>query len=116
MLQCTGGVGCHCVCPWDVAATRTLQRQSKKVLLRRKHLLHFGIFATIWIPGGAAIAQPGGPYKVADVDGDSNLDVVTANYQARSCTLLMGVGDGTFENEITTPKGLRLCDDKWGPD
>ena len=53
---------------------------------------------------------------VADVDGDGNLDVVTANYQARSCTLLMGVGDGTFENGITTPKGLRLRDGKWGPE
>jgi hypothetical protein len=87
------------------------------MLLLKKLLLSFGIFATIWIPGGA-IAQTGGPYKVAvaDVNGDGNLDVVTANYQARSCTLLMGVGDGTFENGITTPKGLRLRDGKWGPE
>ena len=49
---------------------------------------------------------------MADVDGDGNLDVVTAKYQARSCTLLMDVGDRTFENGITTPKGLRLRDGK----
>ena len=50
-----------------------------------------------------------------DVNSDGNLDRVTGNYQARSYTLLMGIGDGTFENTITIPKGLRLRDGKWGP-
>lgn len=50
---------------------------------------------------------------LADVNGDGNLDIVTANYQARSYSLLIGIGDGTFESAITKPAGLRLRDGQW---
>lgn len=33
---------------------------------------------------------------IGDVDGDGNLDIVTANYTSYSASLLRGAGDGTF--------------------
>ena len=50
---------------------------------------------------------------VADVNGDEILDVVTANYQARSISVLKGKGDGTFENAVTTARGLTLNNGQW---
>jgi len=50
---------------------------------------------------------------VADVDLDGHLDIVTANYQDRSISILRGVGDGTFHPAVTNPKGLTRQAGKW---
>lgn len=47
---------------------------------------------------------------VADVNSDGILDVVTANYQERSISLLQGKGDGTFEAAITTSRSIIMED------
>jgi len=44
---------------------------------------------------------------VADVDGDSKLDIVTANQTGNTVTVLLGLGDGTFapKQDFDTPMG-----------
>ena len=51
--------------------------------------------------------------RAADFNGDGTLDAVTANYRERSISVLMGVGDGTFQPAVTTPKGNRLQKGAW---
>lgn len=38
---------------------------------------------------------------VADVDGDTNLDVIVSNYYYQSNKVYLGNGDGTFQNAIS---------------
>jgi hypothetical protein len=61
-----------------------------------------------------AIKKPGtaatGPYDVAvaDLDDDGKLDIVTANYNANSFSVLLGDGSGNFALAPTTP--VASCD------
>ena len=50
---------------------------------------------------------------VLDANRDGNLDILTTNYVDKSTSLLVGKGDGTFEDAVTTFKGLRLVDRMW---
>jgi len=50
---------------------------------------------------------------VLDANRDGNLDILTTNYVDKSTSLLIGKGDGTFEDAVTTFKGLRLADRMW---
>ena len=51
-----------------------------------------------------------GPYDVAvaDLDNDGKLDIVTANYNANSFSVLLGDGTGNFALAPTTP--IASCD------
>ena len=53
---------------------------------------------------------------LCDVNGDGRLDAATANYRARSISVLVGIGDGRFQPAVTTPKGLRSQNGKWNPE
>ena len=46
-----------------------------------------------------------GPYEIAlaDIDHDGKLDIVTANYNSNSFSVLLGAGDGTFALAPSTP-------------
>ncbi len=43
---------------------------------------------------------------VADVTGDGKLDIVVANYQSNTVSVLLGNGDGTFQPQQTFATGL----------
>jgi len=49
----------------------------------------------------------------ADLNQDGYLDIVTANYQERSMSVLIGIGNGQFAESVTTAVGLRHLDGKW---
>ena len=51
-----------------------------------------------------------------DIDEDGFPDIVTANYRDRSMSLLLGVGDGSFKDTVTTSKSLRSVGGKWVPE
>src|SRR5262249_230702 len=58
-----------------------------------------------------------GPYQVAlaDVNGDGKLDIVTANYQGGTASVLLGNGVGTFQAARSfatgpTPYALAVAD------
>jgi len=75
---------------------------NKKVLLMKKQLLSFAIFATIWIPGGVAIGQTGGLYKVAvaDLTGDGIVDLALAYHAVGLVTVEQGDGQGRFKSLV----------------
>ena len=52
---------------------------------------------------------------VFDANRDGNLDILTTNYRDQSTSLLVGKGNGTFEDSITQFKGLQLADGQWVP-
>ena len=79
-------------------------------------------FASIFLNQGNAVFNQRTDYKtglgnygiaVGRLNADEHLDIVTANYRARSMSVLMGKGDGTFKQAINTVNGLRLHKGKW---
>ena len=51
---------------------------------------------------------PGRPFSVAtaDLDGDGDLDLVTANFHAGTISILFNNGDGSFTNDVTYSAGV----------
>jgi len=73
-----------------------------------------GVFAA-----STSYAAGGSPQfvAVADVNGDSTGDLLVANFQSNSISLLAGRGDGTFQSQVqlgvganTTPHGIAAGD------
>jgi hypothetical protein len=50
------------------------------------------------------LADPYSPV-VGDLNNDTQLDIVVANYQANNILIFYGVGDGTFEKKMLIPMG-----------
>ena len=66
-------------------------------------------------PGATFAAQPApatGTYPrsvaLGDVNGDTKLDMVTANSGANNVSVLLGNGDGTFQNQTINLVGTGL--------
>ena len=77
---------------------------------------------SIFLNKGKGEFAPRKEYKTAlgnygvtifDSDGDGSLDIVTANFMARSISILKGRGDGTFDPANTIPNGFQKEGNSW---
>ncbi|MGH2596651.1 MAG: FG-GAP repeat domain-containing protein [Actinomycetota bacterium] len=59
---------------------------------------------------GPSTSYPTGPelqaVAIADLNGDGVLDLASANYGAKTISVLLGAGDGTFEPKVDQPAGI----------
>lgn len=61
------------------------------------------------------VGQRASPSEPADFNGDGNIDICVANIDVNSVSVLLGNGDGTFQNQIvipvgSTPRGIAVLD------
>jgi hypothetical protein len=56
-------------------------------------------------PVGAGSSYNSDYIVAADINNDGRLDLVTANYNDNTVSVLLGVGDGTFQGQVTYPTG-----------
>jgi hypothetical protein len=69
------------------------------------------LFNAFTVPAGAGPAA----VVVGDLNGDGNLDVATANLGANTISIILGNGNGTFQNHVDyatgrAPSALKLAD------